>query len=67
MVVLKMPSSLQDQGASSNLTGEGFVTGGLYVVRSNGVAELSFSEANLGDTTLVSEVLEACKRSVIVK
>jgi len=53
-----VPSSVEQ-----NLVGEGFVSGGIYVVRKgSGEAELSFSETNLGDTAAVDDVLKAAER-----
>lgn len=42
-----------------NLTGEGFVAGGCFVIRRDGKAQYTFLEQNLGDHAPVDEVLMA--------
>lgn len=45
----------------SNMTGEGFVTGGIYVVGVDGTAILAYSEEALGDHADVADVIAAAK------
>lgn len=45
--------------AETNLKGEGFIHGGLYVMRKTGVAELGFAEENLGDVCSINVIKEA--------
>merc|ERR1712118_454573 len=46
-------------GIKMNLKGEGFIHGGLYVMRTTGVAEWAFVEENMGDTCPIDEVRKA--------
>lgn len=39
-----------------NFKGEGFIQGGVYVVRKTGVAELGFLEENMGDRCPIDEI-----------
>lgn len=54
---------LDSLGGGQNFTGEGFVMGGLVVVR-NGLVEYSFREENFGDHAPWTEVLAAAKAAV---
>jgi len=47
------------KGVQGNLKGEGFVQGGLYVVRKTGVAELGFVEDPMGSMATIEMVKEA--------
>merc|ERR1712216_108800 len=47
-----------------NLSGEGFITGGVYVVRQDGKAAYTFHEEELGDHAPIEDVIEAVKAAV---
>lgn len=51
----------ENKGVKGNLNGEGFVQGGLYVVRKNGQSQLKFLESNLGDLCPVDDVVKAVR------
>lgn len=46
-------------GTKGNLTGEGFIAGGCYVIRTDGKAQYAFLEQNMGDHAPVDEVIAA--------
>mmetsp|Transcript_58813 Transcript_58813/g.127237 ORF Transcript_58813/g.127237 Transcript_58813/m.127237 type:complete len:137 (-) Transcript_58813:124-534(-) len=46
---------------ANNLVGEGFITGGVYVIRKDGSAAYSFLEAELGDHAPVEDVIAAVR------
>lgn len=48
-----------DKGVPSNFNGEGYVHGGLYVVRKDGAAQLKFIEEPLGNLCPLESVLRA--------
>eukprot|EP00746_Dinoflagellata_sp_MGD_P007721 gnl/MRDRNA2_/MRDRNA2_115345_c0_seq1.p1 gnl/MRDRNA2_/MRDRNA2_115345_c0~~gnl/MRDRNA2_/MRDRNA2_115345_c0_seq1.p1 ORF type:complete len:148 (+),score=32.74 gnl/MRDRNA2_/MRDRNA2_115345_c0_seq1:258-701(+) len=45
--------------SETNLTGEGYIHGGLYVVRQTGITELGFVEEDLGVVCPINKVKEA--------
>lgn len=47
------------KGVKNNMTGEGFIQGGSYVVRQDGEAELAFLEQNLGDHASPDDIIAA--------
>lgn len=47
----------------ANLIGEGFVQGGVYVIRPDGKAEYAFLEAELGDRAPLENVIEAVRQA----
>lgn len=51
-------------GVKGNITGEGFVNGGVYVIRSDGKAAFAFPEEEMGDMAPVEDVLEGVKAAV---
>eukprot|EP00931_Biecheleriopsis_adriatica_P045115 TRINITY_DN25858_c0_g1_i1.p1 TRINITY_DN25858_c0_g1~~TRINITY_DN25858_c0_g1_i1.p1 ORF type:complete len:152 (-),score=44.13 TRINITY_DN25858_c0_g1_i1:57-512(-) len=48
-------------GVQGNLSGEGFIQGGCYVLRSDGTAAFSFLEDSIGDHAEVSDIIAALK------
>lgn len=50
-----------EAGVTGNMTGEGFVAGGVYVMRLDGKASYAFLEEDLGDRAPVDDVIEAVK------
>eukprot|EP00442_Polarella_glacialis_P050541 CAMPEP_0115132892 /NCGR_PEP_ID=MMETSP0227-20121206/54054_1 /TAXON_ID=89957 /ORGANISM="Polarella glacialis, Strain CCMP 1383" /LENGTH=152 /DNA_ID=CAMNT_0002538833 /DNA_START=161 /DNA_END=619 /DNA_ORIENTATION=+ len=46
-----------------NITGEGFVAGGCYVLRRDGTAAFSFLEKELGDHAKVQDILAALREA----
>lgn len=52
------------KGVAQNLIGEGFVSGGVYVIRKDGKASYAFLEEDLGDRAPVDDVIEAVKAAV---
>jgi len=52
---------LKDVGGESNLTGEGFIMGGLYVLDASGNVTYSFVEENFGDHAPLDTVMAAVK------
>lgn len=52
-------ANIKNSKSKGNLTGEGYIHGGLYVVRSTGVAELGFLEENLGDVCPIDRIKDA--------
>eukprot|EP00746_Dinoflagellata_sp_MGD_P065209 gnl/MRDRNA2_/MRDRNA2_27178_c0_seq1.p1 gnl/MRDRNA2_/MRDRNA2_27178_c0~~gnl/MRDRNA2_/MRDRNA2_27178_c0_seq1.p1 ORF type:complete len:151 (-),score=32.26 gnl/MRDRNA2_/MRDRNA2_27178_c0_seq1:323-775(-) len=51
----------KQKGVIGNLTGEGFIHGGLFVMRKTGVAEFSFVERPMGAMASLDMVKEAVK------
>lgn len=49
---------------AGNMTGEGFVQGGVYVVRQDGKAAYAFLEEDMGDHAPVEDVIEAVRAAV---
>lgn len=49
------------EGGGSNLTGEGFVLGGLLVVRQGGAIQLAHSESTFGDLADLDSVIDAAR------
>eukprot|EP00931_Biecheleriopsis_adriatica_P080886 TRINITY_DN54228_c0_g1_i1.p1 TRINITY_DN54228_c0_g1~~TRINITY_DN54228_c0_g1_i1.p1 ORF type:complete len:203 (+),score=38.29 TRINITY_DN54228_c0_g1_i1:209-817(+) len=47
-----------------NMTGEGFISGGVYVVRQDGQKAYAFLEEDTGDHAPVEDVIEAVKAAV---
>eukprot|EP00747_Dinoflagellata_sp_TGD_P179465 gnl/TRDRNA2_/TRDRNA2_30312_c0_seq1.p1 gnl/TRDRNA2_/TRDRNA2_30312_c0~~gnl/TRDRNA2_/TRDRNA2_30312_c0_seq1.p1 ORF type:complete len:210 (+),score=37.86 gnl/TRDRNA2_/TRDRNA2_30312_c0_seq1:188-817(+) len=54
-------SAAKAKGVAGNLKGEGFTSGGVYVVRTDGKAAYSFLEEDLGDHAPVEDVVEAVR------
>lgn len=52
------------KGVAQNLTGEGFIAGGIYVIRQDGKASYKFLEEDMGDKAPVDDVIEAVKAAV---
>lgn len=52
------------EGVKGNITGEGFINGGVYVIRSDGKAAFAFCEEQMGDMAPVEDVLEGVKAAV---
>lgn len=48
-----------DDGVKQNFNGEGFVSGGLYVVGKTGKAEFSFAETEYGRHASIDDVVKA--------
>lgn len=48
-------------GIDKNLIGEGFITGGLYVVKTDGKAAYVFPEEHMGDHAPLDDIVEAVK------
>eukprot|EP00929_Paragymnodinium_shiwhaense_P011845 TRINITY_DN11817_c0_g1_i1.p1 TRINITY_DN11817_c0_g1~~TRINITY_DN11817_c0_g1_i1.p1 ORF type:complete len:187 (+),score=54.16 TRINITY_DN11817_c0_g1_i1:301-861(+) len=48
-------------GVAGNLNGEGFVAGGVYVIRQDGKAAYAFTEEDMGDRAPVEDVIAAVK------
>lgn len=57
-------SAAKADGVSGNIEGEGFVTGGMYVVRQDGKAAYSFLEEEMGDIAPIDDVIEGVKAAV---
>lgn len=55
---LKEVKQLKIEG---NTTGEGFITGGVYVIRPDGTAAYSFLEQEIGDKAPIADVIAAVK------
>eukprot|EP00928_Gymnodinium_smaydae_P087429 TRINITY_DN71694_c0_g1_i1.p2 TRINITY_DN71694_c0_g1~~TRINITY_DN71694_c0_g1_i1.p2 ORF type:complete len:193 (-),score=55.74 TRINITY_DN71694_c0_g1_i1:9-587(-) len=49
---------------ANNMTGEGFIAGGVYVIRKDGKAAYSFLEEDIGDSAPVEDVVAAVKAAV---
>jgi hypothetical protein len=54
---------LKSIGGHTNLRGEGWILGGLYVVRAGGEVELQHRESTFGDIAEVEDVMEAAARA----
>jgi hypothetical protein len=52
------------KGIDGNLTGEGFINGGVYVIRQDGKAAYAYPEESMGDWVPVDEVIEGVKAAV---
>jgi len=52
------------KGIDGNFTGEGMITGGVYVVRQDGEASYRFVEEEQGDHAVVDDVIEGVKAAV---
>lgn len=50
--------------AKGNTTGEGYVSGGVYVIQPDGRAAYSFLEEELGDKAPIDDVIAAVRKSV---
>jgi len=50
-----------NKGVEGRLGGEGFITGGVYVVGTDGKAAYVFAEESVGDTSAVDDVIEGVK------
>ena len=50
-------------GMEGNMKGDGFVTGGCYVIRRDGSAQYSFLEENIGDHAPLDDVIAAVQAS----
>jgi len=57
-------SAAKANGIDGNRIGEGFVAGGIYVVRQDGQAAYAFLEEDIGDHAPVEDVIEAVKAAV---
>jgi len=53
-----------EKGIEGNFTGEGLITGGVYVVRQDGKAAYRFLEEETGDHAVVEDVIEGVKAAV---
>lgn len=53
-----------DAGVANNLTGEGFVTGGVFVIRQDGQASYTFLEEVMGDCPPVEDVIAGVEHAV---
>mmetsp|Transcript_13643 Transcript_13643/g.39826 ORF Transcript_13643/g.39826 Transcript_13643/m.39826 type:complete len:139 (+) Transcript_13643:214-630(+) len=51
------------KGIQGNLTGEGFIAGGTYVMRPDGSSTYAFLEENMGDHPPMDDVLHATKEA----
>lgn len=63
----RVKASLADakqRGVTNNYTGEGYINGGVYVIRQDGQASYSFLEEDTGDRAPVEDVIEAVKAAV---
>lgn len=56
-------ASAKLMGVEQNMKGEGFVTGGMYVLRSDGRAAFSFFEDEYGDRADLDKVVSAIQNS----
>ena len=54
-------SRAKAKGVSANTTGEGFIAGGVYVVRTDGQAAYAFLEEDIGDHAPVEDVIDAVR------
>lgn len=57
-------SQADQEGVPGNMKGEGFISGGVYVVRQDGKAAYAFLEEDTGDRAPVDDVVEAVKAAV---
>jgi hypothetical protein len=53
-----------EKGIEGNLTGEGFINGGVYVIRPDGKPSYASPEENMGDWASLDEVIEGVKAAV---
>lgn len=51
-------------GIKNNMTGEGFVAGGCYVLRADGVPTYSFLEKEIGDHAPLDDVISSVREAV---
>jgi len=54
----------RDKEVAGNMTGEGFISGGVYVIRQDGKASYAFLEEDTGDRAPVEDVIEAVKSAI---
>lgn len=54
----------RDKKIAGNTTGEGFISGGVYVVRQDGKASYAFLEEDTGDRAPVEDVIEGVKAAM---
>lgn len=54
-------SDAKKKGIDGNITGEGFINGGVYVIRQDGKAAYAYPEERMGDWVPVDEVVEGVK------
>jgi len=59
-------ANLQKMKSQNNLVGEGLIPGGLYVMRSTGVAELAFVEENAGDKCSIDQIIDAVEKASLI-
>lgn len=52
---------MKEKGVANNMVGEGFVTGGCYVIRPDGTPAFSFLEEEIGDHAEVTQIIAALK------
>lgn len=52
------------KGVTGNMNGEGFIAGGVYVVRVDGMSAYTFLEEDIGDHAPVEDVIEGIKAAV---
>lgn len=57
---------LKTNGGDSNLTGEGFIMGGLYVVDRSGSVKYTFVEETFGDHAPLDDVIAAAQAAAAV-
>lgn len=50
-----------EKGVKGNFAGEGFINGGVYVVRQDGKAAYAFLEEDTGDHAAVEDIIDAVK------
>mmetsp|Transcript_11764 Transcript_11764/g.34973 ORF Transcript_11764/g.34973 Transcript_11764/m.34973 type:complete len:142 (-) Transcript_11764:132-557(-) len=55
--------AVKAKGVAGNFVGEGFVTGGVYVMRPDGTAAYSFLEEEIGDHAPIEDVIRAVEMS----
>lgn len=53
-----------EKGIAGNFTGEGLITGGVYVVRQDGQAGYRFLEEDHGDHAVLDDVIDGVKAAV---
>lgn len=58
---LHLANIKKEKDVAQNLTGEGFITGGVYVIRQDGKASYAFLEEEIGDYAPIDDVVEAVK------
>lgn len=57
--VKKNLDAAKKSGVTQNMTGEGFVAGGVYVMDRNGAAAYSHLEADLGDEAPMDDIIKS--------